>query len=86
MPRFARVVIPRAPNKITRGGNGGAKIFFTLWSAKVRLSLRCLLFQAIFVMQSAENRGGSDSVTCGKLVPVAAVRNTRLDWLRNARA
>jgi hypothetical protein len=45
-----------------------------------------LLFQAIIVMQSAKDRLGSDAVTEGKLMPMAACRNIRLDWFRCARA
>ena len=45
-----------------------------------------LLFQAIIVMQPAKDRLGSDAVTDGKLMPMAACRNNRLDWFRGARA
>ncbi len=53
---------------------------------KVRLSLSRLLFQAIFVVQPAENRLRCNSITCGKLMPMDAGRNARLDWLRNSRS
>jgi hypothetical protein len=53
---------------------------------KVRPSLSGLLFQAIFVVQPAENWLRSDSKTRGQLVPMNAGRNARLDWLRNSRS
>jgi hypothetical protein len=52
---------------------------------KYRPSLRSLLFQAIIVVQPAENRGGSDSVPRRMPMPMVAGRNACLDWLRNAR-
>ena len=50
-----------------------------------RRALSDLLFQPIIVMQSTEDRLESDAVTDGKLMPMAACRNTRLDWFRCAR-
>jgi hypothetical protein len=49
-------------------------------------SLRSLLFQAIFVMQAAEDRCRFDSVSGRQPVPVAAGRNAGLGWFRNSRA
>jgi len=51
-----------------------------------RRALSDLLFQPIIVMQSTEDRLGSDAVTEGKLMPMAACRNIRLDGFRCARA
>jgi hypothetical protein len=51
-----------------------------------RRALSDLLFQPIIVMQSTEDRLGSDAVTEGKLMPMAACRKIRLDGFRCARA
>lgn len=45
---------------------------------KIGPALSGLLFQAVIVMQPAENRLRPDSVTGGKLMPMAAGRNARL--------
>ena len=44
-----------------------------------RQALSDLLFQPIIVMQSTEDRLGSDAVSDGKLMPMAACRNIRVD-------
>ena len=51
-----------------------------------RRALSDLLFQPIIVMQPTEDRLGSDAVTEGKLMPMAACRNIRWDGFRCARA
>jgi hypothetical protein len=51
-----------------------------------RRALSDLLFQPIIVMQSTEDRLGSDAATDGKLMPMAACRNIRLDGFRCTRA
>ena len=51
-----------------------------------RTPLRSLLFQAIFMMQSAENSRRFDDVTRGELVPIGAGRNLCLGGLRNSRS
>ena len=50
-----------------------------------RRALSDLLFQPIIVMQSTEDRLGSDAVTEGKLMPMATCRNIRLDGFRCTR-
>jgi hypothetical protein len=49
-------------------------------------ALSDLLFQPIIVMQSTEDRLGSDAVIDGKLMPMSACRNIRLDGFRCTRA
>jgi hypothetical protein len=51
-----------------------------------RRALSDFLFQPIIVMQSTEDRLGSDAVTDGKLMPMAAFRNILLDGFRCTRA
>ena len=50
-----------------------------------RTPLRSLLFQAIFMMQSAENSRRFDDAPRGELVPVGAGRSLCLGGLRNSR-
>jgi hypothetical protein len=47
-------------------------------------SLSGLLFQAIIVMQTAENRFRCDSITDRQLVPMDRIRSAGLDRLRNS--
>ena len=49
---------------------------------KFRPALSSLLFQAIFVMQAAENGRRFDAEAGGEHVPMAAVRNAVLGWFR----
>jgi hypothetical protein len=53
---------------------------------KSRLSLSCLLSQAVFVVPPAKNRLRSDSKTGGQLMPMNAGGNACLAWLRNSRS
>jgi len=52
---------------------------------KEKLSLSCLLHQAILMMQAAKHRRLHNTVTGGQLVSVVAGRNTALVGFRNSR-
>ena len=79
-------VIPTAAVVARHAETGSQYQTTTCGPQESRRALSDLLFQPIIVMQSTEDRLGSDAVTEGKLVPMAACRNIRLDGFRCARA